>query len=77
MDEKKSFEIGDEMLESVAGGASNEAESQIGMTANMLCRNRNCSEYMKYRKAVVIRMDDSEHVVLKMECCGHEFVSRA
>lgn len=72
MDEKKSFELNDEMLSEVSGGAGNGTKHSIGDNVRIRCGNRDCSKFGGYSTAVITKMIDEEHGFIKMNCCGYE-----
>lgn len=73
MEEKKSFELGDDMLEKVSGGAvfSDKSEYRVGETVTVYCPG-GCGG--RNGSTGVITEIIGERMKIKMNCCGRELM---
>ena len=78
MDEKKKYEINDEMLSEVSGGADvgDTPEYRVGKTIRTRCLNSGCKNPFRMSTAVITEIIDERTAKLKMECCGMEWVGQ-
>lgn len=72
MEENRKFELKDEMLSEVSGGAGNGTKPSVGDHVSIRCGNRDCSKRGGYSTAVITEMINEEHGFIKMNCCGYE-----